>query len=567
MRRLRPSSSAQGGTLLVTLITLTALTMLAAYTFRTTTPGLALAHQNLAWQESRLAAEAGVDIAMNDLLMNATGFSAGKWSGWQETPVPPQSGGSGGLLGALDNTLDGTVKVATRLVSSTGNLLQPLKGVLGNTVQNLIGGIANLSITPSSTSSRGAGPVNSSQSIYLDNVKLPTTSGTPAEVNIQLWALEPSSNPNAHWFRIRSMGTCPLPRVAVQAPADLDAKLRRFSLKTRRQNLQDDDVGSPTTVALPNVSRTVEVLVEPVLAFELALWTGDKLTLPNVGTWNVDSFDSTSKDKSAGGLYPGFGSTQAQANGNVASSAQPDPDTPFAPAIFANGTKIRGAVATDGGDDPETTNHENVAGSLGVDPARIHDDFNRRMIPMQRPEGEFQISPPNDTFVAGPLNAPAMYSIHGDLREIHFAPRPGTGITGAVVIMVDGNLDLTDTLDLPPSTIAILFVRGDITLRSNVNSGAASSNRASQLMIFGDAPEGKTQTLSALGGGKRCAAFYGPNADAEFDGGVNWIGSVNARTFRTLSSGMGGIHYDESLATVGPAIGFRIVRYVEDVRE
>jgi hypothetical protein len=34
-----------------------------------------------------------------------------------------------------------------------------------------------------------------------------------------------------------------------------------------------------------------------------------------------------------------------------------------------------------------------------------------------------------------------------------------------------------------------------------------------------------------------------------------------------VGGGAGGFHYDESLAIVGAPIGFRIARYVEDVRE
>ena len=76
-----------GSTLMVTLVTLAALSMMAAYTLRRVMPGMATAHQNVAWQEARVAAEAGVDIAMNDLLLNATGFQPGAWTGWQEAPV------------------------------------------------------------------------------------------------------------------------------------------------------------------------------------------------------------------------------------------------------------------------------------------------------------------------------------------------------------------------------------------------------------------------------------------------------------------------------------------------
>ncbi len=38
-------------------------------------------------------------------------------------------------------------------------------------------------------------------------------------------------------------------------------------------------------------------------------------------------------------------------------------------------------------------------------------------------------------------------------------------------------------------------------------------------------------------------------------------------SFEMLGGGTGGFHYDEALGVVGAPIGFRIARYVEDVRE
>ena len=61
--------------------------------------------------------------------------------------------------------------------------------------------------------------------------------------------------------------------------------------------------------------------------------------------------------------------------------------------------------------------------------------------------------------------------------------------------------------------------------------------------------------------------LYGPEHDARLSGSADWTGAVAARSFEMLGGGTGGFHYDESLAIVGAPIGFRIARYVEDVRE
>ncbi len=528
-----------GGALIVTLATVTALSFLAAYTLTRAAPRLRMAYQNAAWQEARVAAEAGIDSAMNDLILNATGFHTGTWPGWkQESPpgtaTPP-------LIGLLGQVLSTTT----------------------NTLTDLLGGILNISLR-SSTSA--VTTVNTAAPIYLDNIRLSASTGIPTEVDIRLWALEPEANPNIHWFRIRCMATCELPPGAGATPANLDAHLRRFSLKNVRPSLRKDDPGKPSTIRLPNVSRTIEVLVEPIHSYELALWTGQSMSLPHSGSWNIDSFDSTDPTKSGpGGIYPGRGSAKLQMNGHIASSASSPFGSPAGPVIAANGTKVSGAVTTDGGDDPETKEHENVSGAAGINPARIHADFNRQMIPLPRPAGKFLPPPPNAVFATGSESAPKIYSIHGSLTDLHFSP-PAKG-TGCVVLMIDGNLDLAKPLTIPPSVIAILFVRGQITFRANVNSGPGNSNLANHLLIFGDSDAYQPQVLRAEGSSSICAAFYGPRTEVTLDGKVDWIGSLSALTFRVDSGGSGGIHYDESLAGIGPVIGYRIARYIEDVRE
>ncbi|MEO6786946.1 MAG: hypothetical protein ABI318_12510 [Chthoniobacteraceae bacterium] len=542
------SSPQSGSALIVTLTTVAALSFMAAYALTRTAPRVRMAYQNAAWQEARVAAEAGIDSAMNDLLLNATGFSPGAWTNWKQESAPaPAPGGttkSGGLLGGLLGGITGMVS-----------------GLLGG----LLGGGGAGGTSGSGTTGSGSS-VTSAAPIYLDNIRLSAVTGIPTEVDIRLWALTPNANPNARWFRIRCMATCALPPSAYEAPANLDAHLRRFSLRSVRPSLRKDDPGKPSTIKLPNVSRTIEVLVEPILSFELALWTGGGITLSHSGAWNIDSFDSTDPDKSGpGGIYPGRGSPQVQANGDIASSTEPVFGSPNGATIAANGTRVGGAAATDGGDDPNTKEHENVSGDFGMDPARIHDDFNRQMIPLIRPSGEFLAPPKGSVFLTGTEDAPTIYSVHGNLSDFQITP-PATG-TGAVILMIDGNLDLAKPLVIPPSVIAVLFVRGNMTFRDSVNSGPSASNRASHLLIFGDGTDYQHQTLRAYGPASVCAAFYGPRTDAALDGSVDWSGSLSALTFQVGSGGNGGIHYDESLATVGPTIGFRIARYIEDVRE
>lgn len=537
------SASSAASTLIVTLGCLTSLSIMAAYTFARVMPRVHMAHQNAAWQEARVSAEAGIDSAINDLQLNATGFSPGAWTYWQETPAKPGDG---------SKSFKDTSPLAPVVA-----LLQKTLSILS--LDDLLG-LGGSPTKPATTD-----PVVTTRSIYLDNIKVSASSGLPAEMNIQMWALEPSSNPHARWYRIRSMATCALPPITYQAPAKLDAVLRRLSLRGVRPSLKKDDVGAVSSIPLPNVSRTVEVLAEPILSFELALWTNERVSLPQMGQWNVDSFDSTDEKKSNGGKYPGKGSAQVQANGNIASGFERPYDSQYGESISANGVNVSGAVATNGGDDPSTPEHENVTGSINLEAKRIYSDFQRRMTPLVRPAGEFSPPPSDGTFLTGPVDAPTIYSVHGSLQQVRIQS-PGVGKKGAVVILIDRDLDLAGPMIIPPSVTAVVFVKGDVTFRDNVNAGPWNSNRAGQLMLFGDNNEPFRQVIRTEGKISIYAALYAPNADVLLDGQTSWMGSIAATTFQA-TSGDGGLHYDEALATLGPTVGFRIARYIEDVRQ
>ena len=516
------------GTLIVTLATLAGLSVLAAISLQRVAPKFRMAHQNAAWQEARVAAEAGIDAAMGDLLRNTTGTATGTWPGWKQS--------SDGVIGPV---LSGTLTPITSIISS----------LLG-------AGSSGAAMTP--------------QPIFLDNLNVTTGSGVPTEVDVQLWALQPSESADRCWFRIRAMATCALGPTAAQAPDNLDATLRRFSLRTVRPPLQKDDVGNPMTIPTPNISRTVEVLVEPIRPFELALWTDQSLSLGTSGTWRVDSYDSRDPRKSnPDGTYPGPGSMKVQENGSVASNRGRPGNSLRGPLISANGARVLGVVATNGGDDPATEVHENVEGSIALDPSRIRDDFCREMKPATRPAvRDPEPAPePGLPFVSGTEAEPRTYLVTGNLGAFTIVPPP-PGAKGLIIILINGSLDIEDALDIPPNVTAVLYVRRDIDFHNHpVNAGPASSNRPGQLQIYGEDSGRDPRTLRADSDAAIRAAFYGPTYDVRLTGSVEWCGAIASRSFEMLGGGSGGIHYDEALGPLGPPICFRIARYVEDVRE
>lgn len=512
-----------GGTLVLALIMMALLAFMAATTLKSVGPKLQQASQTAAWQEARLGAEGGIDLALSALSKNATGPSGGSWDGWKQ--------------------------------ESNGRTIPVVSGVL-ETVDSVL---SLLGIT-----------VSVSKPIFLDNQKVETGSGSESEVDVQLWAIYPNDNPYNRWFRIRSMATCAIAGPSYTVTDKLDGPLRRLSLNKLRPQLQKDDVGEPMHVPPPSASRIVEVLVEPILSFEMAIMTEHALSLASSGTWCVDSFDSRDPQKSnSDGTYPGRRSPKTQENGNIGCNLGRPGSALYGPLIQCNGARVRGVVATNGGDNPATSERENLSGSGGVDAARVRDDFYREMKPMSRPTSGIVLPKPllGLPFIPGAESNPTQYLVTGALGDLRILAPP-EGVRGRVIIMVNGDFDVeSGTVTVPANVTAQIYVRGNIDFRNNViNLAPSSSKRAGQLQIFGEAAGGERRTLRAYGDAMICAAFYGPDYEVMLTDNVQWYGAVAARSFEMLGSG-GGFHYDEALASVGLPIGFRIVRYVEDVRQ
>jgi Tfp pilus assembly protein PilX len=143
----------QGSTTVIALLTLLILTMVAVGVLRTTVPRYQVAHQASGWQEARLAADAGIDIALERLNKNVPNpaASTADWSGWKLTA----STAATGLMLARSN--------AARVTGFTA------------TGSSLI----------------------ASPTIKLDNVDVSPTAGAMAATDIQITALYTGSGTSA----------------------------------------------------------------------------------------------------------------------------------------------------------------------------------------------------------------------------------------------------------------------------------------------------------------------------------------------------------------------------------
>ena len=380
----------------------------------------------------------------------------------------------------------------------------------------------------------------------------------------------PSLNP---WFRIRSTARASLPGKYVSADSR-DNQLRRMKLNAKTAFGTDD----------PNVTRTVEVIARPRYAFSHAIVAVSNLALGNSSSWQVDSFDSQDPTKSnaattAGGLYPGAGSSKVQSNGGIASAKANSASSPYGPLITGNGATVLGAVQTNGGDDPSTpTIFENVSGNTGMDQTRITADYNEDIVIPTAPAWSswtYQGSAPG-TYVTGTKASPTRYAITGNLSSFAVTA-PATG-TGYIEIIVTGNLNTGNGngsgITIPPNVFASIWVNGDINFgNGSINSNSSSSQVASHLTVYGTGTVGSltnsdsdNDTFVASGNANEILSLYAPNYVATLSGTVNTVGAFVVRSFSINGGGNGGFHYDESLSKSGLITGWDVASNFEDTR-
>lgn len=209
--------SRHGNALVVALIMSGILASMAAATTLILQKRFRQAHQTAAWEEAMLAAEAGVDLAINELRTQL--YDPGSaFQGW-ETQNP-------------DGSLSATAP--TGLVSGT-------------------------------------------TAYYTSTVFLRTNEGGQRSwCEVQIEAPTPLIEPNTkeQWYRVRSLGIAEVPGGGKVAGDKEDIRLRKLDLKYNRRTGQSVN-------GRPQATRMVEVLVKPVGTFRLALLAANQINMNN----------------------------------------------------------------------------------------------------------------------------------------------------------------------------------------------------------------------------------------------------------------------------------------------
>ena len=304
---LLPSAFERGGALVMVMIIICVLSVVAASLLLTTVSRYHTTFQSATWQESIVAAESGVDMAMNELRKRVVyGPSTAFGTDW--TTTSPHGAAYANYGHAFP------------IGSAPYALSTPAPGVEGNTATQVRVFVDVPGADDSPTDNFALSPIDSSSS-YISQVDNPALAD-PDGVNRSRW-----------WYRIRALGIAGVSGPARPNLEKLDNRLRRLSFFT--------DWRTGQAVTSPQAARMVEVIVKPLTNFRNALMADVQINLSNQDVL-VDSYDSSKGNYSS--------TTNHGTMGNIATNGA---------LINANHATVDGNAMTNNG---TVTAGDNVTG-------------------------------------------------------------------------------------------------------------------------------------------------------------------------------------------------------------
>jgi hypothetical protein len=535
-RALGIRSSRVGSVIALALITAAVLSVLGATSFMVLQNRYRLAHQTSRWQEALLPAEAGVDLAVNeirkqlylsDLSSNffdtADGWKAGE--PYFDENNNAQRDGTESFSDLNENSQwDGTGHTKTVTLAS------------------------------------GNHPV--SFTVYAEPMD-------PVVMNLK-------AGDEPYW-RVRSFGTVGLSGGAVRSAGEkLDTSLRKLSL--RRDRLSQRDLSAP------QVTRMVEVILKPLSTFRLALFGTSTIDMTNHNIV-VDSYDSRDPLKSTNGAYD---PAKRQESGDIATNGK---------VINAGGAHIYGDAATNGGTTGENgvLDAQNVTGDVTNDFYQEVFPVNTPKIA----DGSTDIPPTAGTpsTVRGTMSIDATPDTVKQYRldTITLSGSETLTITGQrdpitnaviptyaqIVITGDSSLSGQASIVMEEGVYVRIFVMGDADFTGN---GFANPNSPLHLQVYGvdqyrrDAagnilndsngqPIIDYGSIKISGNGGFMGSVYAPHYDIEMKGGGTSDSIYGAFVGHNIfMNGVQSVHYDEALSDGGLVGEYKVVSWFEDVR-
>jgi hypothetical protein len=409
-------------------------------------------------------------------------------------------------------------------------------------VSKSIDAALKISLTPPALSHAGEGSAWQASKVAID---------APAGL---------TDNAGRQWLRVKAVGTASVPGWRGPSKNKLDNQLRGIAFMHDWHGGAFTLIDSPTatprqvkafnqTIAQPQVSRWLEVIVQPVSPYNAALGCPGAIKITNSSAL-VDSFDSSDPTKSHSGIYD---STVRQSNGGVFTNG--------ASLILAG--DVYGNVGAVGGSAPTGVN---IHGSFGSDSLRTYlpvpyDTSNwiavTDLVAGLRGRAK-KIIRGADVSLTLALDEAGRYSLPGLSGKLTLDGPVGS----SVEILVDGAF--TGSVEVKAGVRAIVYFKGDLNVAASAL--ACDSQRAGDLQLIGIQPaDGDNRAVTIALDAPLYASIYAPGHAFTFTGDGDFMGALVAKSF--TATGRVNLHYDEALARLPkPIADYKVASWVEEVR-
>ena len=361
----------------------------------------------------------------------------------------------------------------------------------------------------------------------------------------------------AKWMRIRSQGVAECPHISNGTESGvLDSNgVKNHRTVLRKARFTTDITGG--ALNLPQISRTIEVMAQPLSISPYIRALTVKNTISLSGGAYADSFDSSNPAYSTSGLYD---AAKRQWHGDVASNAIGSLSDLRDCYVYGNASSNGGAIK----------NTANVEGSVFNNfQTTIPDIAAPVSLPWPAPTS---INNPAGgiTLRGGPAGSPMNYklsvlTVSSGSNPLILAPS-APGVDSYINIWVTGKTTVSGSgfIQQQPNVHVTFYCDQDVTISG---SGVMNqTNVASNLVMYGVTPASGAPKMTVSGSGNFIGVLNAPAFAMTISGSAAFVGAAIGNSVNI--SGSGGFHYDQALASTGSGSGttYQVASWVEDIR-
>ncbi|HEX8310873.1 MAG TPA: hypothetical protein VF614_06125 [Chthoniobacteraceae bacterium] len=497
-------ASIEGAALIMAITCACVLAGLGGTTYYVLQSKYRVVHQAASWDEALLSAEAGIEMAMNEIRRDLRD-DAGAWQGWSASATPIDGSSAGQTPGATEEEM--TYKFTSQTILRQGE-----------------GG------------QRSWAEVSVDAPLFLQD------------------------RTGEQWFRIRSLGVAEVPGGSIAAGEKQDLRLRKFDLRWNRRTQR------PVVGGRPQTGRLIEAVAKPVGAFRLALLGVNGINLNNHNIV-VDSYDSRDPEKSRNGGYPFTDMTtdgtklKRQENGDIATNGQliqagnahVHGDALTNGGTVLNSSNVTGEIRDDFFQEVITVKQPTTPPDDGTPTAINHQSVvltAKANSPSSYVFSALNLSGQNILKVEGAADGSPTYCQIVVTGNISLSGQSqiqlGTNVYARIFVVGDASVS-GNGFSNPNSPLHLQFY------------GCNRPKNADGTIAYGN--------ISISGNGGFCGAVYAPNYNIAMAGGGSTDNIFGAFVGNNVSmTGVQAVHYDEALAEGGLISDFKIVSWFEDER-